>query len=221
VLQTELPLSGLLPSRDVNLPSVQPTSIAYSDLSLIGQLHGTYLLCEAKERLILVDQHAAHERVGFEELKAAYAAERLVAEPLLMPLHFDLLPSDAAILEPSLSALEAIGVEIARFGGNTFIIQAVPSLLKDANWNELIGDVIEDLKEFGTLSGLDEHLDDLLATMACHRQIRAHDRLEREEMQALLSQLGKIDFAYTCPHGRPAAVEVSLVEIEKWFKRRL
>ena len=223
LIHPELPLRVPSP-ESVSSPAggaVKPSSIPYSELTLIGQFHATYLLCESDGRLIVIDQHAAHERIGFELLKKTHADPAARCEPLLVPLYFDLLPSDAAVLEPHLKDLEALGIDISAMGGPTFALHAAPSLLKEANWNELIGDLIDDLRDFGTTSALSEHIDDLLATMACHRQIRAHQRLSTEEMRALLHQLGEIDFAYHCPHGRPAAVEVPLAEFEKWFKRRV
>ncbi len=201
--------------------AARPSTIPYSQLKLIGQFHGTYILCECGERLVLIDQHAAHERIGFEALKAAYQKTRLIAEPLLLPLHFDLLPSDAAILSEHGESLEKIGIEVQHLGGESFALQAAPALLQDANWTGLISDLVEELRDSGTHTLVDEAIDDLLATIACHRQIRANQSLSREEMDALLKELGNIDFAYHCPHGRPAAVEISLLEIEKWFKRRL
>ncbi|MCP5464322.1 MAG: DNA mismatch repair endonuclease MutL, partial [Deltaproteobacteria bacterium] len=194
----------------------------YADMNPIGQLLGTYILCEGDGRLILIDQHAAHERVGFEKLHLQFQKEGVKSESLLIPETFDLKPSDADILKNYLDDLKKFGFELEFFGGNTFVLKAVPRLLKDKlNIVKLIGQMIDDIKETGELVSLKDKVHHVLATMACHAQIRAHHHLTPEEIQVLLKELDEYQFTDFCPHGRPVSVEVTLDEIEKWFKRVL
>jgi len=194
----------------------------YADMTPIGQLLGTYILCEANEKLVLIDQHAAHERIGFEKLMLQHQEKGIESELLLIPQTFDLQPSDAEIIKKYLEPLKNFGFEIEFFGGLTFVLKALPSLLKGKiKIDHLIIDIVADIKETGELVSLKEHLHHLFATMACHAQIRAHHHLTLEEIQALLKELEHYQFTDFCPHGRPVAIEVSLAEIEKWFKRTL
>lgn len=194
----------------------------YADMQPIGQLLGTYILCECEDRLILIDQHAAHERVGFEKLMLQFQKEGIPSEPLLTPETFDLKPSDADLLKNYLEEFFQFGYEIDFFGGQTFVLKAEPILLKGKlSFPNLIQDLLADIQETGELVSLKDKLHHVLATMACHAQIRAHHLLSREEIQALLKELDEYQFTDFCPHGRPVSVEVTLEEIEKWFKRVL
>lgn len=194
----------------------------YAAMQPIGQLFGTYILCETPGKLVLVDQHAAHERVGFEKLMLAFKERGIAREPLLVPETFDLNPSDAAILQNYLSELEAFGFEIEHFGGNTFVVKALPGIFKNKQGlPALVADVIADVKETGELVALKDKLHHVFATMACHGQIRAHHRLTHDEMSALLKELDAYQFTDFCPHGRPVCVEITEGEIQKWFRRIL
>lgn len=194
----------------------------YADLQPIGQLLGTYILCEGRDHLVLIDQHAAHERIGFEKLLLEFQKTGVQRAALLIPETFDVRPSDAAILKNYLEALAEYGFEIDFFGGNTFVIKAVPALLQGKlDVAELLHDVLADVRETGELVALKDRWHHVLATMACHAQIRAHHHLELAEMRALLAELEKYQFTDFCPHGRPVSIEVTRTEIEKWFKRTL
>ncbi|HKX13016.1 MAG TPA: hypothetical protein VJP40_07680, partial [bacterium] len=190
----------------------------FQELRLIGQFDATYLVCESRGSLLLIDQHAAHERIGFEQLKKSYLAGRLVQQGLLTPLTFQFAEGEAAKLRSCLEALEKFGFAVDEFGENTFVLKAHPTLLKDCDWSALLREIAEELEE-QPLAGLEERIDHVLATMACHRQIRAHHRLADDEMRALLQQLEGTPRSYHCPHGRPVMVEIAAEEIEKWFKR--
>lgn len=192
----------------------------YAAMNPVGQLWGTYILCEADAKFILIDQHAAHERIGFEKLLLDHQQKGIPALNLLVPETFDLKPSDAAILKTYLGELTNFGLHIEFFGGNTFVLKAVPSLLKDKiKIGRLITDLIDDIQATGELVSLKDKLHHVLATMACHAQIRAHHHLNPDEMRALLAELDHYQFTNFCPHGRPVSVEVALEEIERWFKR--
>jgi DNA mismatch repair protein MutL len=188
----------------------------------IGQWLGTYILCEAKEKLILIDQHAAHERIGFEKLMLEYEKNGLHCEPLLLPETFDLKPSDTAIFQNYLEELLRFGFEIEFFGGHTFVVKGLPTLLRGKiDIKHLVSDLIEDIKETGEMVSLKDKLHHVLATMACHAQIRANHHLTLDEMSALLKELEHYQFTDFCPHGRPVSVEVTHEEVEKWFRRVL
>ncbi|HKY64348.1 MAG TPA: DNA mismatch repair endonuclease MutL [bacterium] len=190
----------------------------FQELRLIGQFDATYLVCESRGSLLLIDQHAAHERIGFEALKKSYLSGPLAQQRLLTPLTFQLAEGEAAKLRSCLDALEPFGFAVDEFGENSFVLKAHPTLLKDSDWLALLREIAEELEE-QPLAGLEERIDHVLATMACHRQIRAHHRLTEEEMRALLGQLEGTPRSYHCPHGRPVMVEIAAEEIEKWFKR--
>lgn len=194
----------------------------YADMTPVGQLLGTYILCEADGKLVLIDQHAAHERIGFEKLLLEFKENGLSSRPLLVPEMIQLKPSDCEILKQYLEELEGFGFDVAFFGGTSFAVKAVPALLEGSGGVALIlSDVIEDIKATGELVSLKDRLHHVLATMACHAQIRAHRHLSPAEMQALLEQLDHYQFTDFCPHGRPVSVDVTLEEIERWFRRAL
>lgn len=225
--------SGFRPASTMN-SEARPTSwsepqkqiqfgkTSYAEMTPIGQLLATYILCEAQGKLILVDQHAAHERVGFEKLMKEHREKGVKVQPLLIPETFDVRPSDADILKKYHEDFKEFGFEIEYFGGNTFVLKAMPLLLADKiDIRGFVMDLIEDLKATGELTSLKDKLHHIFATMACHAQIRAHHHLTLSEMQALLRELDEYQFTDFCPHGRPVSVEVTLPEIEKWFKRVL
>lgn len=194
----------------------------YAQMVPIGQLWATYILCESQGKLILVDQHAAHERVGFEKLMLQYEKSGIQSVPLLVPESFDLKPSDVDILKNYLDDLLKFGFEVDFFGGNTFVLKAEPTLFKGKlKFTNLIQDILDDVKETGEIVALKDKMHHIFATMACHAQIRANHHLTREEMQALLKELDEYQFTDFCPHGRPVSIEVTKDEVEKWFRRVL
>lgn len=210
-----------LPERTPSVPNQSPYGrTAYAQMQVIGQFLATYILCESEGKLILIDQHAAHERIGFEKLLLGYQKDGIPSEPLLIPETFDLRPSDAEIFKNYLESVTRFGFEIEFFGGCTFVLKSVPTLFKGKiAIVPLVGDWIDDIKESGTLGSLQDRLNHTLATMACHAQIRAHHKLDREEMVVLLRELDDYQFTDFCPHGRPVCVYVERDEIERRFKR--
>jgi DNA mismatch repair protein MutL len=179
-------------------------------------------LCETEGKLILIDQHAAHERVGFEKLLLQYQKDGIPHNRLLITETFDLKPSDVDILKRYLDELHRFGFEIEFFGGNTFVLKAVPTLLEGRiDVQQLIVDLIEDVKATGELVSLKDSIHAVLAKMACHAQIRANHHLGISEIKSLLKELDEYQFTDFCPHGRPVSVEITTDEIEKWFRRVL
>ncbi|MFO1463848.1 MAG: DNA mismatch repair endonuclease MutL [bacterium] len=194
-------------------------TLAFAELRLIGQFQATYLICESEGSLLLIDQHAAHERIGFERLKRSYLSGPLPQQRLLTPVSFELAEGEAVRLRSCLEKLEAFGFAADEFGEGSFVLKAQPALLGDADGVTVLREVAQELEDASGLTPVQERVDHVLATMACHRQIRANHRLSDEEMRALLRELEGTPRSYHCPHGRPVMVEIEPREIEKWFKR--
>lgn len=211
-------LSG---DKIVTKDSAKIGSLGFSSLRLIGQFNLTYIICESEGSLILIDQHAAHERIGFEQFKRSFEANGLSQQRLLTPLSFDLPPHEAERLRSCLTELERFALVLDEFGENSFVLKAHPALLKDCDWQSLIRAILDQVLPEQRVGAVEAKIDHVLATMACHRQIRAGDRLLKEEMVDLLRQLEGTPRSYHCPHGRPVMVEIENREIEKWFKRIL
>ena len=191
----------------------------FADLNYIGQVHRTYLVCEAPDELILVDQHAAHERVAYARLRAAHARRQMARQQLLFPIPIEVGDAAAAALETD-DVLGGLGFEVARHGPGTILLRAVPEPLKDADPKPLIRELLSDLADGTPLrDGELDRVDHLLATIACHSVVRAGDVLGRTEALALLGQLDGVDLRSHCPHGRPVLLRLPLGEIERRFGR--
>ncbi len=205
---------------DFVVKNVSQTRVAYSGLNVIGQLMGTYLVCEGEGKLVLIDQHAAHERVGFEKLLQLYHQGSIPSQQLLVPENVELKPAEAEILKKYLEELKTFGLDIEFFGGSTFMVRSVPSLFhQKVSMKDLILDLVGDVLEKGSLVSLKDRFHDLFASMSCHGAIRANHHLTIEEMRGLLKELSAYPLTNFCPHGRPVAIDVSQGELEKWFKR--
>ncbi len=191
----------------------------FADLAYIGQYQGTYIICESRDGLMLIDQHAAHERIVFEQLKRRSNARRPAAQRLLMPETIDLGFREAQILEKLAPELDRYGLEIEPFGGNTFVVKAVPTLLDNAGIPELVTQLVEKTAEIGVGAGMETIMDECLMVMACHNAIRAHQQLSEAQIKAMLEQLDACDNPSHCPHGRPIWIRWSLKELEKQFQR--
>lgn len=192
-----------------------------ADAAVIGQFNNTYILCEAEGELVIVDQHAAHERIAYERLKAGRRASQPPVQKLMLPETFDLGYREAAVITQMLADLNSLGLEIEHFGGNTFVVKAVPALLGDREIKPLIIEIAEAMTDRGYSPGLTEAIDQILILMACHSAIRARQALTLPEMKALLAQLDACDNPYHCPHGRPTTVHWPVSMLEKNFKRTL
>lgn len=188
-------------------------------LKVLGAIASTYILCESSDnKLILIDQHAAHERIGFEKLKKNFESKTKQVQRLLMPITWEATRQQASVLNAHLGSLKEAGLEIAPFGGETFVVTAHPVLLPEKaipGLLEVMAEEFEEMEASGAVKGAIEHV---LKTMACHAQVRAKDKLSKEEMEHLLREMDEYHATH-CPHGRPTAVEISLGQIERWFKR--
>ena len=189
----------------------------FADLTVIGQFRGTYIICQSGNDLILIDQHAAHERIVYEQLKQR--AGRIESQQLLMPETVDLGFAEARALEPLLPRLNEMGLEIEPFGGNTFAVKAFPVMLDDHDFSAVVGELAEKALELGTETDLETMVDECRMVMACHNAIRANQRLTDLQINSMLAQLDRCDNPSHCPHGRPTWVRWTLRDLEKAFKR--
>ena len=180
----------------------------------IAQLHGIYILAESAEGLVVVDMHAAHERIGYEKLKAAHDGAGVRVQPLLVPQSLAVSVREAEVAEREAATLAALGFELTRGGPQSLLLRSVPALLADTDVAALLRDVIGDLLEHGHSRRVDEARDELLATMACHAAVRAHRRLTVPEMDALLREMESTERSGQCNHGRPTWARFGLAEID-------
>jgi DNA mismatch repair protein MutL len=185
---------------------------------ILGQLKETYILCQAGDGLLMVDQHAAHERVVYETLKMSHQQSKIESQSFLIPHKLELSLKEGRVVLKNLDQLVKMGLELEHFGGSTFLLRSVPSILVNVNWENFLRDLIPLLEEEWDLTR-DKALDSLLTMMACHGAIRAGQRLSHGEMARLLSQLEEVELSTNCPHGRPVLKKFSYREIEKMFKR--
>lgn len=186
----------------------------------MAQIHETYIVAQTKDGLVLVDQHAAHERLTYERMKAALESGGVARQPLLLP---DVVELDDASAERLLSRkdeLQELGLVIDSFGKGAIVVQETPALLGNPNIQQLIRDLADDLANFGQTMALKEKLEEVCSTMACHGSVRAGRRLTADEMNALLRQMECTPHSGQCNHGRPTYVELKLNDIEKLFGRR-
>lgn len=198
----------------------QPAERFFSGLRYLGQYHNSYLLCQDGDDLLLIDQHAAHERIGFEQLRAGFLAGHIEQQTLLFPEMIELDYRSGEALAGRLEEVGRLGFDVEHFGGRSYAIKAVPQLLANTDVKKLITDIALDLDQTGSSAALEEKLDDVLILMACHGVIRANQALEVREARALLEKLDLVDFKANCPHGRPIMQRMRLVEIERMFRRQ-
>ncbi|HEY5803086.1 MAG TPA: DNA mismatch repair endonuclease MutL [Lysobacter sp.] len=185
----------------------------------IAQLHGIYVLAETAEGLIVIDMHAAHERIGYEKLKTAHDGEGLRTQPLLVPATIAVSEREAEVAEREGDTLAALGFEVTRSGPQSLTLRSVPALLAHGDVEALLRDVLADLREHGQSRRVSAARDELLATMACHGAVRANRRLTLPEMNALLREMEATERSGQCNHGRPTWARFTLPEIDRWFLR--
>jgi len=191
----------------------------FGDMRVIGQFYGTYILCESAEDLIVIDQHAAHERILFEQLKKRAESSRKASQQLLVPETVELGFREADILSRLLPDLQALGLEIEPFGGNTFVIKSAPQPISGRELTPLVVEIAEKMAAVGFGPKLEDTLEQCLIVMACHGTIRANQPLSDPEIRHLLSRLDECEHPATCPHGRPTWIRWPLRFVEKSFGR--
>lgn len=190
----------------------------FSDLRVIGQVSQTYLLCESEEGLVLLDQHAAHERVTFEYLRSQ-KTKGVASSPLLIPLRVDLDAHDMLLAMAHIDDFHGFGMEIEPFGELSMVIRALPDFMKDIDAASLVRDLLSEFLLLGRADSVDKIYDHVCATMACHGSVRAGQYMSNDQIKALLRDLDMIEFAAHCPHGRPLIKSFPKSEMKKWFDR--
>ncbi len=185
----------------------------------LAQLQGIYILAENEKGLVIVDMHAAHERISYEKLKSQFDREQLATQPLLVPVHLALSQEEISFVELNISYFNKIGFEIEVITETSVVIRSVPEMLARADIPTLIRDILSDLAEHGRSSRMEDSINEILSTMACHGSVRANRLLTREEMNALLREMEQTERSNQCNHGRPTWKQFTIAEIDKWFMR--
>ena len=189
-------------------------------LKALGQFASAYVLCQSSQGLLIVDQHAAHERILFEQFKKHMEKGGIEIQNLLIPETFELSHTEAEILERILPDLRATGIDVDRFSGRTFVVKAVPAMLSNAEIGKIVLEMVEKVAEAGGNAHFSDALDECLIVMACHGSVRAHQSLSIQEMDALLKQLEACQRPSQCPHGRPTWLLWTESDLERAFKRK-
>ena len=189
---------------------------------VLGQVHGTFILAEAEEGYVVIDQHAAHEKIQFESLRQNLEAANPVSQRLLIEEMLDLNPRHFAVFEEHQDFLRKTGFDVEIFGEKTLVIRSVPHAFRNENPKEILTAYFEQ-KETGEAGvKLEHYLADLAAMLACKtRSVKAHDSLNIEEMRKLTDELMRCEHPFHCPHGRPSMLKYSFAELERQFKRKL
>ena len=200
------------------VPAADPESVPPLGYA-VGQLHGIYILAQNAAGLVLVDMHAAHERVTYERLKQAADGEGVVAQPLLVPVEVGVTEAEAELVEEHTQAFADAGLGVDRRGPQRLVVREVPALLRDCDAAALLRDLVADLAEHGHSDRLEGLRNAVLATCACHGSVRANRQLTLPEMNALLRDIERTERSGQCNHGRPTWVQVSLEELDRQFLR--
>ena len=183
-------------------------------------MHETYIVAQTNDGIVIVDQHAAHERLVYEQMKDALAQNGIARQALLIPEVVELDEADARRLGEHAAELAEFGLVVEPFGGNAVVVRETPALLGEVDAGALVRDLADDLAEHGEALVLKDRLADISSTMACHGSVRAGRRLNGDEMNALLRQMEATPNSGQCNHGRPTYVELKLADIERLFGRR-
>ncbi len=214
-----LPLSDTSSSAPAAPLAEIPTEEgAWRILGAIGQL---YVIVESPEGLVLMDQHAAHERVLFEKMLKELESDSAPSQKLLLPVTLEIDTRDAVFLQSNLKTLHKLGIGISEFGDKTFLIDSLPPYFKLENLPQTFRNIVDELRQTGEQVHARRLSEDKIATTVCRHAVKAHDPLKGEELRALLEQLHKCELPYTCPHGRPTMIQISYAELEKKFGRKV
>ena len=204
----------------------QPSSAPMSDNGEIpalgyalAQLHGVYILAQNAAGLLIVDMHAAHERITYERLKQSLDGQGIRSQPLLVPVPVKVSPREVQLALENREVLKDLGLEIDRLDTDTLVVRALPVLLKDADAEGLVRDLLSDLVTHGSSGRIRAAINEVLSSMACHGAVRANRRLAVAEMNALLRDIESTERSGQCNHGRPTWTQLSMAELDKLFLR--
>lgn len=206
-------------SRLHGLPAAEPDGEMPPLGYALAQLKGVYVLAENAHGLVLVDMHAAHERITYERLKAARDQSGIRSQPLLVPQSVAVSQREVQIAAAHSELFQRLGLAVEEGGEESLVIRQIPVALRDSNVEQLLRDVLADLIEYGSSERIEAHMDEILSTMACHGSVRANRRLTIPEMNALLRDMEETERAGQCNHGRPTWIQISLDELDKLFLR--
>ncbi|MDJ0777921.1 MAG: DNA mismatch repair endonuclease MutL [Gammaproteobacteria bacterium] len=205
---------------DISAAGLDPASDAPPPLGYaIAQLKGIYILAENSDGLIVVDMHAAHERIVYERMKQNAEREDVIAQPLLVPIAFNVSQAEAELVDRHQALFAHLGIQLERLGPEQLRVRATPALLKQADSEQLVRDVLADLAEFGRSERVQEYQNQMLSTMACHASVRANRQLSLAEMNALLRDIEATERSGQCNHGRPTWKQLSLEQLDRLFLR--
>lgn len=230
-IQETSKISESTPSESYPLPAVKIEASLLEAISLrdklkitkiLGQIHHTFIVTETDEGLMLVDQHAAHERVMFEVLAKSFKDAAPISQRLLMEEMLELHPKQIETLKESLPMLSKLGFEIEAFGPKTYVVRAVPASFQNENAAGILKTFLEEMEEGKVRTDLENHQEEIAALIACKKKsVRAYDPLSGVQLQALLERLAQCENPFACPHGRPTILKYSFEDLEKQFKRKL
>jgi len=216
-----VPSQKISGKKEVQEEKAEYVPLLQTEEEIKAQLKNTYLVGEGKEGFFLLDQHAIHERIIFEQLKKGWAKKDVKVQNLLMPQTLELSREEASLLKEHLQTLKDLGFTLEPFGENTFLVRSLPSIIKKTSPLTLILDILEEIKQLPGKPSLETFVDKILIVIACRSAIKAGDKLKGEEIESLLRQWRKTEYPNYCPHGRPTVVNFSWKEVEKKFSRKL
>ncbi len=201
--------------EEVTAENITEAPLGYA----LAQLNGIYILAQHRDGLVLVDMHAAHERICYERLKTNWAQGSLQRQPLLLPVTFNVTPAEADVVEAQQDFFEQLGIGLDRWGASQIVVRELPMILGEVDAESLVRDLLADVIALGSSSRVSDEVQRILATMACHGSVRAHRSLKLDEMNALLRTMEHTERIDQCNHGRPTWIKLAMTELDALFRR--